>query len=64
MMERDFERSPQLPNIIKAVAPLGRMAEAEEIGDVILFLCSPAASYVNGTGLLVDSGLTLQVHHG
>ena len=64
MMERDFEKSPQLPNIIKAVAPLGRMAEAEEIGDVILFLCSAAASYVNGTGLLVDSGLTLQVHHG
>ena len=64
MMQRDFGKSPHLPKIIKAVAPLGRMAEPEEIGDVILFLCSPAASYVNGTGLLVDSGLTLQVHHG
>ena len=64
MMERDLEKSPQLRNIMKAVAPLGRLAEAEEIGDVIVFLCSAAASYVNGTGLLVDSGLTLQVHHG
>ena len=64
MMERDLEKSPQFRDIIKAAAPLGRMAKAEEIGDVIVFLCSPAASYVNGTGLLVDSGLTLQVHHG
>ncbi|KAL6721050.1 hypothetical protein ACLMJK_000150 [Lecanora helva] len=64
MMERDVQKTPQLPQIIQAIGPLGRMAEPEGIGDVIVFLCSPAASYVNGTGLIVDSGLTLQVHHG
>jgi 3-oxoacyl-[acyl-carrier protein] reductase len=36
--------------------PLGRMAEPEEIGEVIGFLCTPAASYVTGQGILVDGG--------
>lgn len=36
--------------------PLGRVGEAEEAGDVIAFLCSPAASYVSGTAVNVDGG--------
>ncbi len=36
--------------------PLGRVGEAEEAGDVIAFLCSPAASYVSGTAVNIDGG--------
>lgn len=50
---------PSLADIVKATSPLGRAAESEEVADVIVFLCSPAASYVNGVGLVVDSGMTL-----
>ena len=64
MMERVLQHNPQLEQIIEKVSPLERMAEPEEVADVIVFLCSPSASYVNGTGLLVDAGLTLSVHTG
>ena len=33
-----------------ACIPVGRMAEPEEVAWPIAFLCSPAASYVCGTG--------------
>jgi 3-oxoacyl-[acyl-carrier protein] reductase len=36
--------------------PIGRMAEPDEIGRVIAFLCSPAASYVTGQAITVDGG--------
>jgi NAD(P)-dependent dehydrogenase (short-subunit alcohol dehydrogenase family) len=39
--------------------PMGRYAEASEIASVILFLCSPAASYVTGETIYVDGAITV-----
>ncbi len=36
--------------------PPGRIGEAEEAGDVIVFLCSEKASYVTGASVNVDGG--------
>jgi NAD(P)-dependent dehydrogenase (short-subunit alcohol dehydrogenase family) len=36
--------------------PLGRVGEAEEVGNVITFLASDAASYVTGASINVDGG--------
>jgi NAD(P)-dependent dehydrogenase (short-subunit alcohol dehydrogenase family) len=36
--------------------PLRRYGTAEEVASVITFLCSPAASYVNGAAISVDGG--------
>ncbi|MFC0267590.1 SDR family NAD(P)-dependent oxidoreductase [Kushneria aurantia] len=38
--------------------PLGRPAEAEEVADVIVFLASHDARFVNGVNLPVDGGLS------
>ncbi|MFC6863338.1 SDR family oxidoreductase [Halomicroarcula sp. GCM10025817] len=37
-------------------APLGRVGQPEELGDVVAFLSSARASYVTGTALPVDGG--------
>ena len=39
--------------------PWGRIAEPAEIAEAVKFLCSPAASYVSGTTLVVDGALTI-----
>ncbi len=39
--------------------PLRRMGTAEEIAQVIAFLCSPAAGFITGQNLLVDGGISL-----
>ena len=42
---------------LDAAIPLGKMALPEQIGDVVAFLASDAASYVTGTTVVVDGGL-------
>jgi 3-oxoacyl-[acyl-carrier protein] reductase len=39
-----------------AATPLGRMGRPEEFGNVAVFLCSPAASYIHGAMIPVDGG--------
>ncbi|KAL5001995.1 hypothetical protein BDV10DRAFT_181690 [Aspergillus recurvatus] len=39
--------------------PLGRPATVEEVGNAVLFLTSPMASYVHGAALMVDGGFVL-----
>jgi len=41
--------------------PMGRPARTEEIADAVVYLCSPAASYVTGQNLRIDGGLTRSV---
>ena len=53
--------SPQDSDFVKRYAercPMGRMAETEEITGSVLFLASPAATYITGHNLVIDGGMT------
>ncbi len=40
--------------------PIKRLGKAEEIADVVLWLCSSASTYVIGQAISVDGGYTVQ----
>jgi 3-oxoacyl-[acyl-carrier protein] reductase len=57
--ERRRTEDPELYNRILAGIPFGRMGEADEVADVVLFLASPLARWVTGQTIVVDGGQLL-----
>jgi NAD(P)-dependent dehydrogenase (short-subunit alcohol dehydrogenase family) len=51
--------SPEAYKAGIARVPVGRYGTPEEIADIVLFLCSPAADYVVGETLIADGGYVI-----
>jgi NAD(P)-dependent dehydrogenase (short-subunit alcohol dehydrogenase family) len=43
---------------VGSTVPMGRMGQAAEVAQAVVFLCSDAASYITGQPLVIDGGLT------
>jgi NAD(P)-dependent dehydrogenase (short-subunit alcohol dehydrogenase family) len=56
MLEGYLKSAPELRASIIDGNPLRRLGEAEEMAEAVVWLCSDAASYVNGHELVVDGG--------
>ena len=56
MVERAIRYDPSIDEQLTALHPLGRIAEASEIAEAAVWLCTPAASFVLGVALPVDGG--------
>ncbi|KAJ4425213.1 hypothetical protein N0V82_000022 [Gnomoniopsis sp. IMI 355080] len=51
--------NPIIGQAIAHMSPLKRAASPDEVADYVVFLSSPYASFINGTALPIDSGLSL-----
>lgn len=56
-MSRDMKLSyEEADQLAPASIPMGRIAEAEEVADLVVMLASPRMHYVNGTMIEIDGG--------
>ena len=60
IVERD-NNPERLKNILNKMHPIGRIAEPAEIGEVVAFLASYRASFMTGSVITVDGGLTVPI---
>lgn len=54
------DAKPEVMDEIVKAQPIGRLGNADELAAAVLWLCSPASSFVISSGLVVDGGFTAQ----
>ena len=57
-VHRLVEDAGESLDALRARQPMGRLGLPEEIADAVAYLASDAASFVTGTALVIDGGLT------
>lgn len=58
-MGRSFAHTPEIRDYVRNLYALKRIATSEEIAQAALFLASSASSFVTGTAMLVDGGVSI-----
>lgn len=56
---KHFPNREEILRDSEARAPAGRLVTPEEIGEIVVFLCTPAARMICGQTIVVDGGLSL-----
>ena len=59
MVQAMFDSGNLTREFVAQTQPIGRLGRAEEVADTVLWLCSPAASFLIGQSIAVDGGYTI-----
>jgi NAD(P)-dependent dehydrogenase (short-subunit alcohol dehydrogenase family) len=59
MVDEWMQGSAEAEAQVAALHPIGRIADADEIAEAVLWLASPASSFVVGIAMPVDGGYTI-----
>lgn len=60
MYKRFVGNRPDMRGAMNAAHPMGRVGTPEEIAAPVIWLCSPAASFITGQSIAIDGGYTVQ----
>ncbi len=58
-MTEPYEKDRTAMDFFRQATPLGRLGEPEDVADAVLYLLSPASSFVTGVCLPIDGGRSL-----
>jgi len=60
-MQARWDGNAEIQEAVANHVPIGRMGQAEDMANACLFLLSDKASYITGTELIVDGGLSARL---
>jgi NAD(P)-dependent dehydrogenase (short-subunit alcohol dehydrogenase family) len=59
-LSKSFMQNPEFAKWVTDRIPAGKVGQAEDVANAVVFAASPAARFVTGSSLLVDGGWTAQ----
>lgn len=64
LIEKDLTSGLVSEAVLRTRISLRRMGSIDEVASVVVFLCSPGASYITGQSIAVDGGLSVDLDPG
>jgi NAD(P)-dependent dehydrogenase (short-subunit alcohol dehydrogenase family) len=58
MVEDVMAKHPEMERFFLESHPIGRLGDPQEIAEVVVWLCSESSSFITGSALTADGGLT------
>lgn len=60
MIDAFINNDAETERNMSALQPIGRMGKAEEVANLVLWLCSDASSFITGAAIAIDGGIVAQ----
>lgn len=55
-------RSPEMTGTVRAITPVGRAGQPDEVAQSVIFLAGPDSDYINGVTIPIDGGWSTGYH--